>query len=191
MNLAKVMDNDIADSDNGLCVSVWFNGCDVRCVGCHNKQLWSAVNEVDTDEVIAEVKEKLYSVPGITKSLSFLGGEPFMPENRLDLVKIVTKLKTENPELFVRIWTGRTFGQLITQSKTDAKIISALTFANEIIVGPYIESQRKILPLRGSSNQEILVNGKDYSIENGAIKILDWGKDAEVVDSGTSNETDA
>ena len=40
MKIAKIIENDIVDCDDGICVSVWFFGCPHKCKGCHNSQLW-------------------------------------------------------------------------------------------------------------------------------------------------------
>ena len=50
MNYAGIIFSDIADSDDGECTSLWFNGCDVRCKGCHNKSLWDEVCYKDNEE---------------------------------------------------------------------------------------------------------------------------------------------
>lgn len=167
MNLAQINHNDIADSDNGICISVWFNGCDIRCKGCHNEQLWDIRKEVPDEQVIEDVlKEyKLSKESGLQKSISILGGEPLSLENRLATAHLVETFRKELPESFIRLWTGRT-KERINQEMNDS-FRTILSNIDQVIVGPYIQEQRKILPLRGSLNQEVLNKSqikKEFSV---------------------------
>ena len=59
MNLAGIISEDLADSTDGFCLSLWFNGCDIRCKGCHNKQFWDIKNEVDNDQIVLHIIKDL------------------------------------------------------------------------------------------------------------------------------------
>ena len=39
MRIADIKYNDIVDGD-GVCLSVWFQGCPHKCKGCHNPETW-------------------------------------------------------------------------------------------------------------------------------------------------------
>lgn len=39
MLVARINDCDTANGP-GIGISVWFQGCSLRCKGCHNQQLW-------------------------------------------------------------------------------------------------------------------------------------------------------
>lgn len=154
MNLAEIIPNDIVDSDNGICVSVWVSGCDIRCKGCHNEQLWTPKDTADIGDVIEDII-RLLQDNGIQRSLSILGGEPLALYNRQDIADICQYIKEALPETFIRIWTGRTWKQI--QEQKDQDIIRILKYSNQLIVGPYIQELRDTrLELRGSSNQEII-----------------------------------
>lgn len=176
MNYAGIIEDDIADCTDGFCVSLWFNGCDIRCKGCHNKTCWDTVNKVENiviNNALNGIIDKAYE-RGIPKSLSILGGEPLSPDNREDCYEILHKFAEDNPGTDVRLWTGRTKEQLAELCKENKHVAWILNWCHEIIVGPFIEELRKDLPLRGSSNQEILVNGKDYKADyvKGSLVIL-------------------
>ena len=168
MNYAGIIEDDIADSTDGVCVSLWFNGCDIRCPGCHNKGCWDAKSEVPNEEVAQRLITLLDEAwdRGILKSLSILGGEPLSVDNRKDCYEILHQCGARLPHVGVRLWTGRTKEQLIKLCEEDYQVAWVLNRCSEIIVGPFIEELKENLPLRGSSNQEILVNGKDYKILN-------------------------
>lgn len=169
MNFAGFLEDDIADSFDGFCMSLWFNGCDIRCPGCHNKHLWDTKNIIDNalikNKICLTYKEsKERSVP---KSLSILGGEPLAIDNRDDLYEIVKSVHIRHPDIVMRLWTGRTNEQLACLCEEEPKVAEILKLMKTIIVGPYVESLKDNKPYRGSSNQEILENGKDYEIKDG------------------------
>lgn len=185
MNISGFMKEDMVNSVDGICMSVWFSGCDIHCKGCHNQKYWEPKNipEVTPAKLASAVKGEYEDgiEYGFRKSLSILGGEPLAPFNRKDLKQFLRELKaytdhtyTDRP--YIRLWTGRTKEQLLEESKTDVNICSILSMVDEIIVGPFIESLKKDLPLRGSSNQEILKKDKDYFVEdaetNGTLKLV-------------------
>ena len=57
MKVVKIKYNDTVDTDDGITVSVWFQGCTHRCPGCHNQELWDYNDGVDRndEDVIREV----------------------------------------------------------------------------------------------------------------------------------------
>ena len=172
MNLAGIMSEDFADSVDGLCLSLWFNGCDIRCKGCHNKQYWDIKNEVDNDQIVLYIIEDLEEAlaKGYPKSLSILGGEPLSPDNRGDCYDILSRVRKALPTIKIRLWTGRTEEQLLEESKSDPRVASIMQWVDEMIVGPFIEELKDLsLPLRGSSNQKILKKFSDYRVDDGKL----------------------
>lgn len=172
MNLAGIISEDLADSTDGFCLSLWFNGCDIRCKGCHNKQFWDIKNEVDNDQIVLHIIKDLEEAitKGYSKSLSILGGEPLSPDNRGDCYDILSRVRKALPTIKIRLWTGRTEEQLLEESKTDPRIASIMQWVDEMIVGPFIEELKDLsLPLRGSSNQKILKKFSDYRVDDGKL----------------------
>lgn len=166
------MSEDFADSTDGLCLSLWFNGCDIRCKGCHNFQYWDVKNEIDNDQIVLHIIEDLEEAlgKGYPKSLSILGGEPLSPDNRGDCYDILLRVRRALPTVKIRLWTGRTEEQLLEESKSDPRIASIMQWVDEMIVGPFIEELKDLnLPLRGSSNQKILKNSFDYRVDAGKL----------------------
>ena len=96
------------------------------------------------------------SANSITRNFSVLGGEPLCEENLDFVLSIITAVRTAYPNIKIYIWSGYTFKELI--DKQDPRIINILKQSNVLIDGLYEESLRDItLPLRGSSNQNIIV----------------------------------
>lgn len=156
MNFASIIENDIVDSDDGVCVSLWFSGCDVHCPNCHNSMLWdpNSGTTISNDEIITKLENYLYS-NGLERSLSVLGGEPLMPANRADCAYILKTLREKHPTLKIRLWTGHIYEDLLREDDLNLKTIFSVV--NTLIDGPFIEAKKDLsIKLRGSSNQRII-----------------------------------
>ena len=156
MNFASIIENDIVDSDDGVCVSLWFSGCDVHCPNCHNSMLWdpNSGTKIQNDEIITKLESALYS-NGLERSLSVLGGEPLMPANRADCAYILKTLREKHPTLKIRLWTGHIYEDLL--SEDDPNLRTIFSVVNTLIDGPFIEAKKDLsIKLRGSSNQRII-----------------------------------
>jgi anaerobic ribonucleoside-triphosphate reductase activating protein len=164
MNFANLLENDIADSISGICVSLWFFGCNHFCRGCQNSELWDVTKAPirDNDDVVSGILNAL-TKNNVKRGLSILGGEPFMKENRADCAYIIKEVLERVPDLTVYIWSGSTYEELLAEN--DENISYILSHVKYLIDGPYIESLRDTrLKLRGSSNQRVLLL-KDGKIE--------------------------
>lgn len=186
MNVVKIMYEDMVDSVDGIAISVWYSGCDIRCKGCHNQLIWDPIPSEQTNEELAGdiVKNLLDShIKGLDKSLSILGGEPLAPCNRNDVRELLWEIRRVFPKeyLTIRLWTGRTKEQILAESEEDSGLTTILGMVDEVIVGPFIEELKQDLPLRGSSNQKILKNGVDYKIwMKPFLTFLNTGKETQL-----------
>ena len=154
MKYAGLMENDIANGE-GVCVSLWTQGCPHHCPGCHNPETWDFEGGYEVPDDIRGKIVKAISANDITRNFSILGGEPLCEENLDFVLNIITSVRTAYPNIKIYIWTGYTFKELI--DKQDQRIINILKQANFLIDGRYDENLRDItLPLRGSSNQNII-----------------------------------
>lgn len=161
MKLAKIIENDIVDCDDGICVSVWFRGCPHRCKGCQNEELWEFDgDEVELNETTNKVIE-LINKNEVQRKLSILGGEPLCKENRKDVALLIHKVRNAYPWIKIFLWTGYTLEELKADIDDDIKYV--LSKIDVLIDGRYVEELRDVsLKLRGSSNQRILYKGKDF-----------------------------
>lgn len=159
IRLAGIKENDIVDGD-GICVSVWTQGCPHRCPGCHNPETWefNGGEEYNQEEVIKHIVD-LIGKNGIFRGLSILGGEPFCEENQEFSIKLAAAAHEKYPHCCIYCWTGYTFEELKKMYKLDV----LLKDIDILIDGRYIDSQRDItLKWRGSPNQQIRYKGLDY-----------------------------
>ena len=154
MKYAGLMENDFIDGE-GVCVSLWTQGCPHHCSGCHNPETWDFNSGEEVPDDIRGKIVKAISANDITRNFSILGGEPLCEQNLDFVLNIITSVRTAYPNIKIYIWSGYTFKELV--NKKDERINKILQQANYLIDGRYDESLRDTtLPLRGSSNQEII-----------------------------------
>lgn len=150
MNYAKIIKNDITNGD-GICVSFWVQGCEIRCPGCHNASIWDfdggkPYTDATTQEIITAI-----SANGLMRNFSVLGGEPLTGRNIPMTRDVITKVRNTYPDVKIYLWTGYELNKIINEDTVP--ILKQIDF---LIDGPYLKSQRDItLHLRGSKNQKI------------------------------------
>ena len=155
MRYAGIIPNDFAAAP-GVCTTFFVQGCPIRCPGCHNPESWDfeGGKEFDT-EVLNKLEEDLLA-NGINRTLCIMGGEPLCQENLFLTTMIVTEMKHRLPDLKIWIWTGYEYKDIL-EEESNPKIKYILETVNGLVTGPFIQSLRDItLPMRGSSNQEII-----------------------------------
>ena len=158
------MPNDFINGE-GVCVSVWMAGCPHHCSECHNQHMWNYEDgyEVDLDTTIEKIIQAIQA-NGLVRNLSILGGEPLTPYNQKYTDIIISEIKKRFPNIKVYLWTGYTYEFLLENINGHLK--SILYQVDVLIEGPSINALRDIsLPLRGSSNQRIMIHDTDYTFK--------------------------
>ena len=157
MRYAGLKENDIVDGE-GICVSLWTQGCPHRCPGCHNPETWDyqGGTEIDMGELTTKVIQAIEK-NGVKRNLSILGGEPLCPHNIDFVISLVNIVRTLFPDIKIFIWTGYRLEDL--QEKYQQSLFDKI---DVLIDGPFVLAERDItLKLRGSKNQRILCRGID------------------------------
>lgn len=133
----------------GKRLAVWFQGCDKRCAGCCNPELFdfAPARILTLDElfaIVVEAKEK-FEIEGVT----FLGGEPTLQMGLAEL-----SLALRKAGLGVILFTGRQAEELPQN----------LTAAVDLIVDGGFEQDNKetVRNLVGSANQRIIFVTERY-----------------------------
>lgn len=154
MKYSGIIFNDISAAP-GLCVTLFTQGCPHRCPGCHNPETWDFNGGKEfTEETMEEIIRGL-KAQGIKRNYCVMGGEPLCDENAYFTFTTIWRVKYDLPDTLVYVWTGYTFDELLKSNNIYVKEI--LKYADFIIDGPYIESERDItLDMRGSRNQKII-----------------------------------
>ena len=97
MNYGNIKECDIADGP-GVRVSLFVSGCRHHCKGCFNEETWNFnYGQPYTEETEAEILNSLDS--NFIQGFSLLGGEPFEPENQVELVKLLKKVRESKPQI--------------------------------------------------------------------------------------------
>lgn len=157
MRYAGLLKNDFINGE-GVCVSVWLQGCPFHCEGCHNPSTWDVEGgkEIDEETFIDEILEAIRA-NGIQRNLSILGGEPLAKWNRDFTNRLAFLAKKRYPNIKVFVWTG----YLLEEIKPHVN-----SLIDVIIDGRFILKQRDItLKLRGSKNQNIWRRNKNGQFE--------------------------
>lgn len=143
MRYSQIRTCDI-NNGNGLMVTLWTQGCSVRCSEkCHNKHLW---NFEEGKEFTDETIEKIITLLNSPQNFACLGGEPIESVNLNMLEKLFKRIKEVYPNKEIWLWTGRLFD--------DIKELSLFKYVNYVIDGGYNEMlNEKGLLWRGSKNQ--------------------------------------
>ena len=128
-------------------IGIWFNGCDHRCSGCSNPELWTPQERynITQDTLLKLIGQvcKTRPVDGFTLT----GGDPFkQPEALRQLLPALNEITND-----ILVYTGYDYDWVNDQYPDIVSQIGVL------IDGPYIEQRNTGLPLRGSDNQTIRV----------------------------------
>ncbi len=143
--ISGVSYNPSLNDGPGYRTVVFFQGCDLKCRGCHNKDIWKLKEgrKVSVFDLEKEIRKICFN-----KKLTISGGEPLMQKKSLE--KLLEALK----DFDICLYTGH---DLEDVSK---KILKYLKY---IKVGCYIEEQKTTTkPFVGSENQILMEvkNGK-------------------------------
>ena len=159
MRYAEIKYNDIVDGE-GVCVSLWVQGCPHRCKGCHNPEQWDFEGGQPLPNDIKSQLIQAISKNNVKRNFSLLGGEPLCEENYNDVFMITKSIRSAYPDIKIFCWTGYTLEELRQKYEN---INEFLDLIDVLIDGRYEEGLRDItLYLRGSSNQRVLKKGIDF-----------------------------
>ncbi len=157
MNYGNIKKYDIADGP-GVRVTLFVSGCRHHCKGCFNAETWDFnYGQPYTEETEAEILEALK--PDYIQGLTLLGGEPFEPENQVELVKLLRKVREIYPKKDIWSYTGFIYDRDLMEGGRAFTEVTAemLSYIDVLVDGPFIEAERDLtLVFRGSRNQRIL-----------------------------------
>ena len=132
--------------------------CRHHCKGCFNSETWDFnYGQPYTEETEAEVIEALK--PDYIQGLTLLGGEPFEPENQVELVKLLRKVREVYPNKDIWSYTGFIYDRDLQEGGRAFTEVTEemLSYIDVLVDGPFIEAERDLtLVFRGSRNQRIL-----------------------------------
>lgn len=151
MHYSGIKTKDVANGI-GFGVSLFVSGCHCHCKGCFNSETWDFDSGKEfTNETLDEIFE-LLSRPYVD-FFSILGGDPFEPENRVEVLAIVSQVRANFPKLKINIWSHWHYEDVIK----DDILKEIIDLCDMFVDGEFILEKKDLhLPLRGSSNQRII-----------------------------------
>ena len=156
MRYNKIFEFNISDGPY-IGVSVYTQGCPFHCEGCFNPETWDFDGGKEfTQETIDKICRALRK--DYMRRLSILGGEPLTPEKYEMIYSLIEQALTyKNGDLWVWIWTGRKFEDLIKEAESNRLLRDILVYTDFIVDGRFKLDERDItLPFCGSKNQRII-----------------------------------
>lgn len=147
MNYNTIRTLDIANGP-GCRVSIFVQGCDFNCPGCFNEVAKDFNGgKVFTEETILRILD--LAKPTYISGLSILGGEPMHPQNRKEVLRLISRFKEMYPTKTVWMWTGYLWED-IANDLVDSGL-------DVVIDGRFVESLKDLrLKYCGSSNQRVI-----------------------------------
>ena len=115
MNYAAIKNCDIANGP-GVRVSLFVSGCRHHCKDCFNPETWDFACGEPFDEAVMDKLLALLA-PGYIRGITYLGGEPFEPENQPGLLELSRRIRAAYPEKSIWSFTGYLFDRDILAKK--------------------------------------------------------------------------
>jgi len=149
LRLAGIIPESIVDGE-GIRACIYVQGCPHQCAGCHNPHTHNAGGGEEYS--LFDITQKIFPNP-LLSGLTFSGGEPFTQAEKL---AILAKWAKSNG-LNIWCYTGYTYEELLTLSKSNSAIAELLSLVDMLVDGPFIQEQKDLtLAFRGSKNQRII-----------------------------------
>jgi anaerobic ribonucleoside-triphosphate reductase activating protein len=141
--------NALSTNDtDGLCASVFFQGCNIHCPGCHNPELqpFDPTKLTNTDQVMATIEKNRDWYDAV----AFMGGEPLcQPSALLDLLRRVKKLGLDT-----WLYTGREFRTLPIEVIEGCDVIVAGPYIEDLATGGFPASRNQVFVDRRKGEQQ-------------------------------------
>ncbi len=149
---------------DGLRVVLWVAGCNHCCKECHNPVTWDPdggllFNETAKQEIYEQL-DKSY-ISGIT----FSGGDPLHPANRLDVRNFMMEIKEKYPHKTIWMYTGDSWENI-----SDSPMMQ---FIDVVVDGEFhVEEKDPKLLWKGSKNQRVIDVKRTLAQENPKVPVL-------------------
>lgn len=172
MNYAELKTCDIANGP-GVRVSLFVSGCTHRCEGCFNEIAWDfdygePFDRAAEDRVLAAL------APDYIRGITYLGGEPFEPQNQPALLALSRRIRKELPGKSIWAFSGYLFDRDILAGKLGPWPVTQelLSYIDVLVDGPFVLARKNLnLRFRGSSNQRLI--DVPASLKSGSVVLWD------------------
>ena len=158
MRYHNITRDDMLNGD-GLRVVLWVAGCNHCCKECQNPVTWDPNGGLPFDQAarqeIFDQLEKSY-----TSGITFSGGDPLYPGNRMEITALAKEIRERFPEKTIWMYTGSLWETV--------KSYEVMKYVDVLVDGEYECDKRDTqLHWKGSSNQRV-INVQD-SLRRGQV----------------------
>lgn len=161
VRLAGIVNESVSDGP-GLRITLFFQGCEHHCLGCHNPQTWS--HQGGKEYLVDKLLEQLPDNP-LIKGVTLSGGDPFyQPEAAASIAR---EFHARGKDVWA--YTGFLWEELLIGG--DSAKIDLLSQCDILIDGPFVQAlQSPVLNFCGSSNQRLILIKKSQQLG----KVIEW-----------------
>jgi len=166
MRYHNITKDDMLNGD-GLRVVLWVAGCNHCCMGCHNPVTWDPDGGLLFDQAARkEIFEQLDMdyISGIT----FSGGDPLHPANRLEVRELMAEIKEKYPDKTIWLYTGDSWENILH--------FPMMKYVDVLVDGEFIAAQKDVKLLwKGSANQRVIDVPRTLAQPDPSVPILHCG----------------
>lgn len=166
MRYHNITKDDMLNGD-GLRVVLWVAGCNHCCKECQNPITWDPdgglIFDNSAKEEIFEQLDQEY-ISGIT----FSGGDPLHPANRLDVREFMAQIKAKYPSKTIWLYTGDVWENILHYP--------VMKYVDVLVDGEFIAEEKDVkLMWKGSTNQRVIDVQKTLASSDPLIPVLHCG----------------
>jgi anaerobic ribonucleoside-triphosphate reductase activating protein len=188
LRVAQVVEQSRSEGpDVRFCL--WLQGCELRCPGCCNPEMFDFASPAATDVPVARLVEQIRAVSGI-EGITLLGGEPFHQAPAAAALAVAVR----ELGLGVMVFTGYYYADLVSEEPAS----ELLSGTDLLIAGPFVTGAHSVTrPWVGSDNQEVHLLSPRYhdhpaltprhrqsvhmQVQDGELRISGWPGVVDVV----------
>lgn len=130
----------------GRRISIWTQGCSIRCPGCVSKDTWEP--RIESSMVVGDLLQSLAPWLAVADGVTISGGEPF--DQPAGLFALLTQLRA-NFAGDLLVFSG------YSRATLDARHAEVLRLLDVLITEPFDAAAGQTLALRGSDNQRVFL----------------------------------
>jgi anaerobic ribonucleoside-triphosphate reductase activating protein len=163
MRYHNITHDDMLNGD-GLRVVLWAAGREHCCNGFQNPQTWDAEGGLPFDEAAKqEIFEQLDK--DYISGLTFSGGDPLFPSNRVDVRKLAQEVKEKYPDKTIWLYTGYLWEQVMHYP--------VMQYVDVAVDGEFEQDKFDAnLRWKGSSNQRVIDVQKTLKLTDASVPVI-------------------
>lgn len=166
MRYHNITTDDMLNGD-GLRVVLWVAGCNHCCRECQNPVTWDPdgglpFDQAAKEEIFQQLDRKYIS--GIT----FSGGDPLHPANRLDVRQLMAEIKERYPDKTIWLYTGDRWEDIMNYTM--------MKYVDVLVDGEFHAEEKDVKLLwKGSANQRVIDVRRTLRQEDPSVPVLHCG----------------